>query len=363
MQPPTLLALSQHFPREKRSRRQPAWLGLEPARSRGSRGGLAPAAFLLAGIMLCPRRGWVSQETLPERSSDMLPGSRATLLGSALGLQDTGTAMHSSCIPLHARSISSLHHSRQTHCERLVVFTAPSSNLLPQQGPWEGSPGRKHLSAAFSVSAIPPSSSSLAACPDPSQGCSQPSPPADLSATHSGTGWTQTKANHRRKCCQSDRSWAPEPAPHAHPTPLQADTSPWSSPALLSLRVGNCSDALLAAAASFLPSSLFPRAEETSHSCTFISFQVKTFSPSTPPSQGEQGHPAPCISAPRCLSQAGRGKGASPGGSSGSLRDAIGQVPHKEGPRSQAPRKVSKPSCATRFAFSCQGDEFPLYAL
>lgn len=134
-------------------------------------------------------------------------------------------------IPLCARSVSSLYHSHRTRCERLIVFSAPSSNLLPQQGPWEDSPGREHLSAAFSMSAIPPSSSSssfLAACPDPSRGCSRHSPPADPSATHSGTGWTQTKENHGRKCCQSDHSLAPEPAPHAHPAPLQVDSSPWS---------------------------------------------------------------------------------------------------------------------------------------
>lgn len=226
MQQPALFARSQHFPSEKRSRRQPAWLGPEPAHCRGGRRVSAPAAFLLAGIVPWPCRGWVSQETLPESSSDALLGSRATLLGSARGLQDMGTTMHGSYVPLCARSISSLYHSHQTHCERLIAFAALSSKLLPQQGPWKGSPGRKHLSAAFSVSAIPPSSSSLTACPDPSHGCSQLSPPADFSATHGGTGWTQTKANCRRKCCQSDRSPAPEPAPHAHPAPLQADTSP-----------------------------------------------------------------------------------------------------------------------------------------
>lgn len=49
MQQAALLALSQHFPREKRSRRQPAWLGLEPAHRRGSRGGSAPRRLSSCG--------------------------------------------------------------------------------------------------------------------------------------------------------------------------------------------------------------------------------------------------------------------------------------------------------------------------
>lgn len=132
MQQPALLALSLHFPREQRSRRQPA-LG------RGHRRGSAPTAFLLAGIVLCPPRGRVSQETAPESSSDTFPASRATLFGLSPRHMDGSTR------PLCARSVSSLYRSHQTHCERLrrvhcsLQQPPPAAGAVGSQ-PWQKTP-------------------------------------------------------------------------------------------------------------------------------------------------------------------------------------------------------------------------------
>lgn len=227
MQQAALLALSQRFPREKRSHRQPAWLGLEPTHRRGGRGGSAPRHVSSRGDSALSTQGMgVSGHPAREQLA-RAPGLSSKTFGlcprtTRHGDDNAWLYCPSACqerfltVP---RSPDSLRKACCVHCS----LQQPP----PRQGLWEGSPGRKHLSAAFSMSAIPPSSS-LTACPDPSQSCSRLSPPADLSATHGGTGWTQTKANHGRKFCQSDCNPAPQPAPHAHPAPLQADTSPCS---------------------------------------------------------------------------------------------------------------------------------------
>lgn len=171
-------------------------------RSRWRRAGLRPAPAPSRCGSVSPARGWVSRRPAPG------------LLSNTSGLSP-GTVRHGGWT---ARSISPLSHSHQAHCERLAAFTAPSSNLLWQLGLWKGSPGRKHLSAALSLSAIPPfsSSSSFAACSDPSWGCSHLSPPAALCHTQS-TGWTQIKANRGRRCRQSHH-WSPRRTPCSPPS-------------------------------------------------------------------------------------------------------------------------------------------------
>lgn len=259
MQHPALLTLSRPLPSGERSR----W----------RRAGLRPAPALSRYGSVFPRRGWVSRRAAPG------------LLSNSSGLSP-GIVRHEGW---GVRSISPLSHSHRAHCERLAAFTAASSSLLSQQGLGEGTLSRKHISAAFSLSAIPPFSSSsfLAACPDPSQGCSRLSPPAALCHTQS-TGWTQTKANWGRRCCES-HCHSPRRTPCSPPSRYLAS----APPALLSPRVQNCSDAFSAAASS-PRSNPFPEAEENSHSFTFIPSQVTTLSPSPTPPLGSRDtqHPA-----------------------------------------------------------------------
>lgn len=191
-----------------------------------------------------------------------------------------------------------------------------------------------------------------------------PAQPARRSLCHTRWNWLDTDKSKSREKILPKRL---QPSPSACPpcTPCSPPSRHLASlpPALLSLRVGNCSDSLSAAAASSLLSSLFPRAEETSHSCAFIYSQVKTLSPSPPPFPRAAGTRSTLHFGSTLSVRGWPRKGCFPGGSSDSLWDAIGRAPHKEGPRSQAPRKVSKPSCATCFVSSCQGDEFPFSAL
>lgn len=123
-------------------------------------------------------------------------------------------------------------------------------------------------------------------------------------------------------------------------------------PALLSPRVQNCSDAFSAAASS-PRSSPFLGVEENCHSFTFIPSQVKTLSPSPTPPLGSRDTQHPAVLPVAGWLRRGRYPGCS-------MRDAIGRAPHKARPTTAGSReRFQALMCALRFAFSCQGDEFP----
>lgn len=356
MQQPALLALSLHFPREQQSRRQPA-LG------RGHRRGSAPTTFLLAGMVLCPPRGRVSQETAPESSSDTFPASRATLFGLSPRHTDGSTR------PL----LSAMCQERFLTVPQSPdsLRKASSGSLLP---PATSSRSRGRGKPALAENTfllpsprqrfLPPPLPSLRVPTLPRAAPGSARPQISLPHTVEPAGRTHKSKSKEKNAARASTARPPSLPPRTPRCPPSRSLTPVPPTALLPPRVGNCSDALSAAAASSLPSSLFPRAEETSHSCTFIFSQVETLSPWLPPGfwggSRDTQHPpfllraaCPGLAEERVLSREAAPAARRMPSAEHHIRQAHGH---------RLPGKFPSPHVRRALRSAAKGDEFPLSA-
>lgn len=146
-----------------------------------------------------------------------------------------------------------------------IAFTAASSSLLPQQGLWEGRPGRKHLSAAFPVSAIPPPPS-LHVQTLPRAAHAQPT---RRPLCHTCWNWLDTdKSKSWEKTLPKQPQAGPQACPPRTRCSPHADTS--VPPGSAFPKGGKLLCCLISCCC------LIPRAEKTSHSHALISSQVQT---------------------------------------------------------------------------------------
>lgn len=272
MQQPSLLALSQHFPSKKRSR---CWAGAGAGHGQGGRGGsscLRGQCCVPTGDG-CPRRpcwraartrSWALQQHFCAPPEDC----------KAWGGQRTAPA--SRCVPgafPHGTTVTR-HVAKASYCIHCCLQQPPPAAGSVGRQPWQKTP----FCCLSRVSNS--SSSSRAACPDPSQGCSHSAHP-QTSLPHA-----LELAGHRQKqtvgenVAKATAGWPPS-RPPTHTCSPHADTS--RPPGSTFPKGGKLLCCLISCCC------LIPRAEKTSHSCV-ISSQVQTLILS-PPGPGGAGTP------------------------------------------------------------------------